>query len=267
VNGSGGGVYFYSDSHGQIMNNTLSQNSANSGGGIACRINSAVEIKNSILWGNTAKNQGPEILLASQVNPSTCSISSSDLQGGQASVYVYNNCTLNWGAGMIDSDPLFVDPAQTVLHLTYPSPCRDSGDAGASKLPEEDMEGDPRIAHGTVDMGADEFFTHLYYTGDGLPGENVHIKFIGLPDTSPVALCLGTGVLDQPIDTLWGTWWNQWWLQFPIVGPIDFGSIPSPDGVLVLEAMIPPDIPGPYSIPMQSFIGNSLTNLCVLEVE
>jgi hypothetical protein len=117
-----------------------------------------------------------------------------------------------------------------------------------------------------VDMGADEFYTHLYQTGDATPGGNVQIKFVGLPGTSPLALCAGTGVLDNSIPTKWGEWWNEWWLKFPIVGPIDLGSIPS-NGVYVLPATLHPAIPGPYSIPMQAFVGESLTNLCVMEVE
>jgi hypothetical protein len=92
-------------------------------------------------------------------------------------------------------------------------------------------------------------------------------KFVGLPGNSPVALCAGTDVLNNCIPTNWGEWWSDWWLEFPIVGPIDLCYIPSPDGVYTLDAIIPPGIPGPYSIPMQAFIGDSLTNLCVLEVE
>jgi hypothetical protein len=152
------------------------------------------------------------------------------------------------------------------FHLTFNSPCRDTGDNTAvTEL--TDYEGDMRIAYGTVDMGADEFYTHLYHTGDATPGGKVEIKFVGLPGTSPLAICSGAGVLDNPIPTNWGEWWNEWWLEFPIIGPIGLGSIPSLDGVYVLPATLPPDIPGPYSIPMQAFVGDSLTNLCVMEVE
>jgi hypothetical protein len=114
-------------------------------------------------------------------------------------------------------------------------------------------------------MGADEFYTHLYYTGEATPGGTVQNKFLGAPGCA-LAICAGTGVLPDPIPTKWGEWWNEWWLEFPIVGPISLGSVPS-NGVYVLPAVLPPDIPGSYSIPMQAFLGESLTNLCVMEVE
>jgi hypothetical protein len=62
--------------------------------------------------------------------------------------------------------------------LTFPSPCKDTGDSTAV-TERYDFEGDPRIAYGNVD-----------------------IKFVGLPGTAPVGLCIGTGVLDPPIPSM-----------------------------------------------------------------
>jgi hypothetical protein len=161
---------------------------------------------------------------------------------------------------MIDADPLFVDSANNDFHLTYPSPCKDTGNNSAVTEP-YDFEGDPRIAYRTVDMGADEFYTHLYWTGDATPGGNVELKFVGLPGTTPVDLFFGTGVLDPP----WKTKWGDWYLIFPIIGPITMPSIPA-TGVSIVPGTIPGIFPSPVSIPMQSLIGAELTNLCVLEV-
>jgi hypothetical protein len=112
-------------------------------------------------------------------------------------------------------------------------------------------------------MGADEFYTDLYWTGDATPGGNVEIKLVGLPGTAPVGLGIGTGILDPHIPSMWG----DWYLQFPIIGPVDLGSITSPEGVLIIPGTIPASPPPPYSLFMQALIGVELTNLSVLEVK
>jgi len=104
-------------------------------------------VKNSIFW----ENWSDEIQLS---NGATFAISHSDVDGGQSSVHVGSGCTLDWGAGMIDADPRFIDTAKGDYHLAWNSPCRDVGDNTAATQA-FDFEGDPRIAFGTVDMGAD----------------------------------------------------------------------------------------------------------------
>ncbi|MHC4946319.1 MAG: hypothetical protein ACYTG7_25170, partial [Planctomycetota bacterium] len=174
-------------------------------------------------------------------------------------VVTYSNIEGGWsGTGNIDDDPQFVYPFENDFHLTYNSPCRDSGDNRAvAEL--HDIEGNPRIAWGgTVDMGADEFYTHLYVTGDETPGGSIQGKLVGLPGTTPTGLFLGSGVLDPPLPTTWGNFHLQApWLLIPLV------PIPG-DGVLVLPATIPTTPPAPYDLPMQALIGlepDSLTNL------
>ena len=257
---TGGGFYCPADSTPHIRNTSMIENSAGEGGGIWINMNSDLTVSNSILWNNSA-SVGPEIYIGWFFAPTVVSISYSDVKGGQGSVHVDSGSTLNWGPGMIDSDPLFVDAANDDFHLTYNSPCKDSGDNTAVTEP-YDFEGDPRIAYGTVDMGADEFYTHLYWTGDATPGGNVEIKFVGLPGTAPVGLCIGTGVLDPPLKSMWG----DWYLQFPIFGPVIMPSIPT-TGVSIVPGTIPGTFPSPVSLPMQALIGAELSNLCVLEVK
>jgi hypothetical protein len=238
----GGGIY--STSSINITNNTIYDNSAlDDGGGLYC-LQCYLTVENTILWENGA-------LYGDQIYENQANVTAwyCDIQGG-------------WiGTGNIDSDPLFSDSANGDFHLTFPSPCKDAGDTLAvTEL--TDFEGDPRVAYGTVDIGADEFYTHLYYTGNAAPGGNVEINFVGLPGTVPVGLCIGMGVLDPPIPSMWG----DWYLKFPIIGPI---VIPSPipsTGVLIIPGTIPGTPPAPYSIPMQALVWAELSNLCVLEI-
>lgn len=228
-----------------ITNNSISNNKANLGGIYSYKPKpNTITIMNTILW----NNNGSEIYIEGGGSPPL--VSYCNIKGGYP------------GTGNIDADPLFTDSANSDFHLTFNSPCKDTGD-NSSVTELFDFEGDPRIAYGTVDMGADEFYTHLYWMGDATPGGSVEIKFVGLPGTAPVGLCIGTGVLDPPIPSMWG----DWYLAFPIIGPVNMGSITSPEGVLIIPATIPGSPPAPYSIPMQALIGGELSNLSVLEVK
>jgi hypothetical protein len=251
-----------------ITNNTLFKNSASLyGGGMVFRSGAVSRVANTILWNNEAPlitgiyiGENPPSL--GPQDPSKVFINHCDLEGGLASVQVEPGNTLNWGSGMIDSDPMFVDPAMGDFHLTFLSPCRGSGDnSTVAKL--HDFEGDPRVAYGTVDMGADEFYTHFYCTGDFSPSGSIEGKLTGLPGTSPVGLFFGFGVLDPPLQTPWGSFHLQ-----PPVALIPLIPIPA-NGVLALPATIPLSPAAPYDLPMQALIGlgpDSLSNLFVLEV-
>ena len=61
------------------------------------------------------------------------------------------------GEGNIDENPSFVDAANGDYHLRWDSPCVDAGDPAF--VPEEgevDIDGEPRVMGGRVDMGGDE---------------------------------------------------------------------------------------------------------------
>ncbi|MBI5850316.1 MAG: right-handed parallel beta-helix repeat-containing protein [Planctomycetes bacterium] len=218
---------------------------------------------NCVLWGNSGQ-VGAQMYLGELGSGSTVFVAHSLIQGGASGVVIYNNqSTLVWGAGNLDADPLFVDPAGGDHHLTYASPCRDAGSNLAPSLPAQDFEGDPRIAGGTADIGCDEFHAHLYVTGTPSPGNTVHVKLAGAPDTQIVVLVVSlAGFIDPPLVTPFG----DWYLAFPIADPLWLPAIPS-NGIFDLVLPIDLSFPVPIEFPMQAFVGLTLTNPCLLRIE
>ena len=107
--GGGGAACSYPEASLALNNCTIWGNSAGSewgGGGVLCR-NASATVTNSIIFGNTSPN-GPEISV--QDPASTLTVAYSDVAGGQAKAYVDSVCSLNWGEGNIDADPLFAEP-------------------------------------------------------------------------------------------------------------------------------------------------------------
>jgi hypothetical protein len=149
----GGGIYCDYYSSPTINNNTIIDNLSGCGGAIACYESSCPTIENTICWGNIAFT-GQEIFLA---DSSDLTISYSDVKGGQDSVYVESGSSLDWGEGMIVSDPLFIAPGIYDCHVDICSPVINAGYADYAPSPgETDMDGEDRIMNGRIDMGTDE---------------------------------------------------------------------------------------------------------------
>ena len=100
-----------------------------------------------------------------------------------------------------------------------------------------------------MDIGADEFYNHLYYTGNATPGGLIRGKLTGLPGTFPVTLWFGTGILDPPQSCIFG----YWHLLPPLVGPVELGSVPQ-NGIHTIVERIPGTPPSPYDVPMQALL-------------
>jgi hypothetical protein len=135
-----------------VTNCTFSGNSAAVTGGVYSCCGSIPTVTGCLLWGNMPEEVSGDIV-----------VSYSDVQGG---------CP---GAGNIDADPLFVDPANGDLRLSPGSPGIDAGLNSA--VPEgvtHDLDGNPRFVDDpetpdcqqapgecgdppVVDMGAYEF--------------------------------------------------------------------------------------------------------------
>ena len=152
--GGGGAIACEESGQATINNCTISFNLSFWGGGIYCN-NSNPSIRNCVLWHNIAGGDGAEIAIKSRYYPSTLTVSYSDVAGGSDAAYVESGCTLNWGQGNIDEDPLLTPDG----HLLADSPCIDAGDPNLVVDPNTpaDIDGDDRIINGRIDIGPDEF--------------------------------------------------------------------------------------------------------------
>ena len=133
----GGGSYY-----GTLNNCTLSGNEAfhNGGGSIDDTL------YNCIVWGNSANGSGQDIRNAMLLSH-TCA--------SDGVTHGADGCTTN--------NPVFIDAAGGNLHLRPSSPCIDAGN-NADAPSGTDLDGNPRIVNGTVDMGAYEFLTYVEIT-------------------------------------------------------------------------------------------------------
>lgn len=153
--GNSGGGISAGDCEVTVTNCTITANSAFKGGGIFCGEGSSLTVSNSILWYNTAV-YGEQIYGFG----GTAVITYSNVEGGSA------------GVGNIDADPVFVDADDDDYHLNPGSPCIDAGDPSYSGEPNEtDLEGNPRVVNGRVDMGAYEFIGGIIYVDDDAPDD------------------------------------------------------------------------------------------------
>ena len=155
TNNLGGGILA---TFSTIEHCTISENIAGTGlaGGITrgnFYFGGQLTIMNCILWGNLG-HLASEIALPDKfpTEPHLTTVSYSDVQGGEAAVYVGGGgSTLDWGSGNIDANPSFVGGGD--YHLSSWSPCIDTGtDAGVY----DDIDGDVRPIGAGFDMGSDE---------------------------------------------------------------------------------------------------------------
>lgn len=157
-----GGAINISDSYFTMMNATISGNhSGGNGGGVSNRevfFDGEMTMSNSIIWGNTAEEEGNEIY-----NCETCVIYSLNNLYGNNPGDVVEGETFAWD-NSLSEDPLFLNPAAGNFRLGENSPAIDAGDPdtdlsyfpGGPDVP-VDLSGNPRVYNSLIDMGAYEY--------------------------------------------------------------------------------------------------------------
>ena len=120
-----------------LRNCTFVGNTSTNGFALDLDENNSITLQNCILWENSPE----QVSNSERVN-----VSYSNLQGGFD------------GEGNINDDPLFVDPDNGNYRLQANSPCINAGDPNILiGQYETDLDGNPRIVDGRIDMGAYEF--------------------------------------------------------------------------------------------------------------
>jgi hypothetical protein len=140
-----GAGYCGGDGDATITNCTITGNTAESGGGVSFFNDCTATIANCILYANAATCGAEIALFGSSFYSPTLTAAYCDVEGGEAAVYVEGDCTLTWGDGNIDADPLFVDPNEANYHLSAGSPCVDAGCNCAVPEDVADLDGDGDI--------------------------------------------------------------------------------------------------------------------------
>lgn len=102
-----------------------------------------IVLRNTIVWGNV-NSYGNPTTINNNGSGTTVDAQYSDIQGGGYA-----------GTGNINTDPLFANPATFDVHLLCGSPCVNVGN-NAANVTTTDLDGQPRVAGSTIDMGVYE---------------------------------------------------------------------------------------------------------------
>ncbi|NLF40662.1 PKD domain-containing protein [bacterium] len=170
----GGGVWKSPDHWPARMANVLiAGNSATEGGGIYAgdAYSGALNLRNCTVAGNTATN-GLGGCILHESNVEVCDSifyqnSHGNFTNRRDSTWMRYNCSypLMAGTGSISNDPQFVCAQSSDYRLQPGSPCTDAGQGTEWIAGNTDLDGNPRVVYGRIDMGAYEFVSGPLWCG------------------------------------------------------------------------------------------------------
>jgi len=151
-----------------ISNNTITNNLTTNtspescGGGLYFESyyeSESISICNNIFWGNDSA-KGSDLCFLNDTNqnyvPSQINLFNNNFDQSEAGTYIQIIFSID-PSNLNHMDPLLVDPENGDYRLQPISPCIDAGCNFIPSLPSTDIDGNPRIANGTVDMDASEY--------------------------------------------------------------------------------------------------------------
>ena len=139
-----------------LRNCFLSGNQALEGGGVfRCLLKNCTVIRNTAEWtGGTLG--GTSLNCIVYYNVSDIAADNVDITSWEGACHFTCTTPDPGGMGNITENPMLLPGFNP--HLLQDSPCIGAGDNGYASTNDVDLDGEPRILDGTVDMGCDEFF-------------------------------------------------------------------------------------------------------------
>ncbi len=132
--------------------------------------NTNASILNSVIWINHIYDTNRVLYI---IENSSCQISYSDVLNGQNGINLSDNSTLQWLGTNISANPQFIN-VNSDLHISENSPLINAGipDTTGLNIPAYDLDGNPRIDQGRIDIGCYEWQNNVNINDNNLQATN-----------------------------------------------------------------------------------------------